>query len=229
MVLPCQVRLARAAGSRPPLTWPTTHGAASVDAKGRKLAGTATDQQRDQLAKLYEVDDEGGAKEEAPATSAAEVAKASKPAKRKAKAKAKGEAALSTEELEARLEALNRLARGEADSDGADSSSSSEEDDDDAATSDADADVDADAVLAERDIPTGDETRRLAAVNCDWDHMRAVDLLALFQVGCALATLARLLSALTPSAPTPGSRSHRRVAPCPALQCTRLTTAGSGW
>lgn len=31
------------------------------------------------------------------------------------------------------------------------------------------------------EVPLGDETKRLAVLNCDWDYMRAVDLLAVCQ------------------------------------------------
>jgi hypothetical protein len=32
-------------------------------------------------------------------------------------------------------------------------------------------------------VPTGEESRRLAVMNCDWDHFSAVDILFVLQVG----------------------------------------------
>ena len=83
------------------------------------------------------------------------------------------------------MEKLNRLARGEAnDSDYSSSSSSS---DSDSSSSDED-----DVALSGHEeynenlghvehIPTGEETNRLALVNMDWEHVKAVDIYALLQ------------------------------------------------
>ena len=79
------------------------------------------------------------------------------------------------DELRARMEKLDRMARGE-DSSGSDSSDSD----------DSDADSEADDVEEEEeeqeDIPMGQVAKRVAVMNCDWDWVKAVDLLVLFQV-----------------------------------------------
>lgn len=108
------------------------------------------------------------------------------------------------ESIEERLERLNRMARGEAESDDevSDASTSDSDDDEEEAGDDVDAEsgelklsakdeaelaelngpdlvIDPDAPdLAPEYQPDGSETKRLAAVNLDWDNLRAVDLLA---------------------------------------------------
>eukprot|EP00743_Colponemidia_sp_Colp-15_P005405 GILK01005810.1.p1 GENE.GILK01005810.1~~GILK01005810.1.p1 ORF type:complete len:778 (-),score=263.36 GILK01005810.1:116-2449(-) len=44
-----------------------------------------------------------------------------------------------------------------------------------------DADLGVDLYQAEDDIPTGEETKRLAVMNCDWDKVKAVDLFTVLQ------------------------------------------------
>jgi hypothetical protein len=89
-----------------------------------------------------------------------------------------------------RMEKLNRMARGEGnDSDYSSSSSSSDADDSDSDTSSSDED---DAEYSGHEeynenlghveyIPTGEETNRIALVNMDWEHVKAVDIYALLQ------------------------------------------------
>ena len=38
-------------------------------------------------------------------------------------------------------------------------------------------------------VPTGEETRRLAVMNCDWDHISAVDILFVLQVCAVLSAV----------------------------------------
>ncbi|OQR82961.1 pre-rRNA-processing protein ESF1 [Achlya hypogyna] len=75
---------------------------------------------------------------------------------------------------EKRIAHLNKMARGELSDEGSSSSDSSDSEDD-AEAEDEEADVPAE------DIPMGEETKRIAIMNCDWSRMRAVDLYALFQ------------------------------------------------
>ncbi|OQR98341.1 pre-rRNA-processing protein ESF1 [Thraustotheca clavata] len=73
---------------------------------------------------------------------------------------------------EKRIAYLNKMARGEL-SDGSDTSESSD--------SEAEAEEEEQVEEEEEDIPMGEETKRIAVMNCDWSRMRAVDLFALFQ------------------------------------------------
>lgn len=93
----------------------------------------------------------------------------------------------SRSEMEERLEYLNRLARGEAGSDASVSTSSSSSSSGDSG-SDGDEDLDSEGEggeggvaesrrLKAGPVPTGEATRRLAIMNVDWDHLKAVDLL----------------------------------------------------
>ncbi|KAJ3158513.1 pre-rRNA-processing protein esf1 [Geranomyces michiganensis] len=63
-------------------------------------------------------------------------------------------------------------------------SDSEEEDDDAAAPSDEETARDSKAIdvgpYAEEDVPTGEETSRIAVVNLDWDHVKARDLFKIF-------------------------------------------------
>ena len=94
--------------------------------------------------------------------------------------------AVSRDEMEERLEYLNRLARGEAsDASASTSDSSSSDDDQDGSSSDGDeedGDDDDGGVIESRrleagPVPMGEATTRLAIMNVDWDHLKAVDLL----------------------------------------------------
>ena len=91
----------------------------------------------------------------------------------------------SRSEMEERLDYLNRLARGDAGSDASVSTSSSSSGD---SGSDGDEDSDSEGEEGEGGVaesrrleagpvPMGEATRRLAIMNVDWDHMKAVDLL----------------------------------------------------
>jgi hypothetical protein len=76
------------------------------------------------------------------------------------------------EEDEVREEGRIGLLSVQRDSD-ASSSSESSDDEDEALLESAEEE--------QEDVPLGDETTRLAVLNCDWDYMRAVDLLAVCQ------------------------------------------------
>lgn len=93
---------------------------------------------------------------------------------------AKEKPAASRGEMEERLEYLNRLARGEAGSDASVSTSSSSSNGSD--DEDDDEDSEGEGVVESRrleagPVPMGGPTRRLAIMNVDWDHLKAVDLL----------------------------------------------------
>ena len=100
----------------------------------------------------------------------------------------KSNAPTSHNEVEERLEYLNRLARGEVSDASTSSSSESDEDEGDSTDNEAggkedeEGDDDDDGVVASRQldvgpIPMGEATKRLAIMNCDWKHLKAVDLL----------------------------------------------------
>ncbi|KAH9109311.1 hypothetical protein LEN26_006558 [Aphanomyces euteiches] len=80
---------------------------------------------------------------------------------------------------ERRIAYLNKRARGELSGESSSSSDSSTSDDDD----DDELNVDDEDASREpqEDIPLGEETKRIAIMNCDWSRMRAVDLFALFE------------------------------------------------
>ena len=89
---------------------------------------------------------------------------------------------------EERLDYLTRISRGEVSG-----SSSDDSDSDDGGTEDADSDSDDDKAVAEEeegeedeeeDIPMGDATTRIAIQNCDWDSIKATDLLVVLQSFC---------------------------------------------
>ena len=68
------------------------------------------------------------------------------------------------------------------------SSSSSSSSDDDSEDEDALLEGEAGALGRDKEVvPTGDETKRLAVMNCDWDHLNSTDLLFVLQVwrGCS--------------------------------------------
>lgn len=96
--------------------------------------------------------------------------------------KKKSEKDEKQEQEDERLDYLNRLARGEV----SDNSSSEDESDDDAASSDEenaltekiDMEQAQDEEGQEEEVPTGDESRRLAVQNCDWSNVTAQDLFA---------------------------------------------------
>ncbi len=103
--------------------------------------------------------------------------------------------ATSRREIEKRMDILNKLARGETSgnisSDESSSSSSSgyseEEDSDGDAESSTTLDHRAprsNGLLDEESIPEGDAHRRIAVLNCDWEHMHSKDLLALVSSFC---------------------------------------------
>jgi hypothetical protein len=94
--------------------------------------------------------------------------------------------AASRDEMEERLEYLNRLARGEASDASASTSDSSSDDEEGSGSSDDDGEGDEegddDGVIESRrleagPVPMGEATTRLAIMNVDWDHLKAVDLL----------------------------------------------------
>ncbi|CEG38704.1 pre-rrna processing protein esf1 [Plasmopara halstedii] len=76
-----------------------------------------------------------------------------------------------TNEKLSRLDYLNRMARGELESD-SESSDSEDSDNEELQVYDKN---------EEEEIPMGEETKRFAVLNCDWTRIRAVDLFALCQ------------------------------------------------
>jgi len=112
--------------------------------------------------------------------------------------KAKSKSATTKNSTEDRMEYINRLSRGEVDESGSSSSS----DDSSEAESDSDSSSDDEAELNEKaskkrsvldipqaegeeeEVPTGDSSRRLALMHCDWDNIKAEDLLVVLQSFC---------------------------------------------
>jgi hypothetical protein len=128
-------------------------------------------------------DSDSGSEEEAVKKSKVSFAEPSKEKKSKA-------TSYKNESIQDRLDRLNRMARGEV-SEGSESSSSEEEGNEETAVKKAEAELNADTELVIDPeapdlnkleyIPDGSETRRLAIVGCDWDNLRAVDILAALQ------------------------------------------------
>jgi hypothetical protein len=96
-------------------------------------------------------------------------------------------------DMETRMEYLSRLARGEIDESSSDDSDEDDEDDeDDENDEDDDEDDDDDPEVAAEDsddegeaIEMGEESsRRIALQNCDWENVRAEDILVLLQSAC---------------------------------------------
>lgn len=102
----------------------------------------------------------------------------------------KGEGEDSSDEVETKLARLNALARGDAELSSSGSSSSDDEDEE--------GDAAAAAVegvtpgVTDEDAERSDiRTRRLAAVNMDWEHVNSTDILAALQVAHTHALLRR--------------------------------------
>ncbi len=131
---------------------------ANIDRYGR---GASTDQ-ASQLKKFYALEDEQHRAEDEAEVPEDEVS-----------VHQSAEEALDDEDEELREEGRIGLLTVPRDSDASSSSESSDDDDEALAESAEDE--------PEEDIPLGDETKRLAVLNCDWDYMRAVDLLAVCQ------------------------------------------------
>ncbi len=100
--------------------------------------------------------------------------------------------ATSRREIEKRVDLLNKLARGETtgniSSDETSSSSgySEEEDSEDDEAIDSNHNVShSRGLLDEESVPEGDSYRRVAILNCDWEHMHSKDLLALVSSFCS--------------------------------------------
>lgn len=161
-----------------------------VDKYGRKNKTGKAQAQRE-LSEFYEIEDGEGNEVEAEPEVLSSKAKGKgkghqNPRGNKGQAAGKGK---SEEEMETRLDYLSRLARGEVSDEDSDSESGGDDDDSEASTSssdDEDGDVDAeegakgpldipdDEVIEEDSVPS---TRRLAIQNCDWENVKAKDLL----------------------------------------------------
>jgi len=152
-----------------------------VDRYGRKGKGQGKGGASKELQQFYQVE-EAAPEPDANKSSAA-------------KAKSKGAAGKNS--TEDRMEYINRLSRGEVDG----SSSSSDDDSSDAesdssSSSSEDEEVNELATKKrsvldipqaegeEEDVPTGESARRLALMHCDWDNIKAEDLLVVLQSFC---------------------------------------------
>eukprot|EP00624_Nannochloropsis_granulata_P004199 evm.model.NODE_31089_length_21432_cov_25.446669.3 len=110
--------------------------------------------------------------------------------------KMKKKSSSSHNEAEDRLEYLNRLARGEisdtstssstgssssfsSSSENGDSSGSESDDEEDKDDDNEDEDVIESRKLEEGPIPMGEATSRIAIMNCDWEHLKALDILGI--------------------------------------------------
>ena len=106
----------------------------------------------------------------------------------------------SATQVEDRMEYINRLARGEvsdsdsssnssSDDSGSEISESSSDDDDNETTTRATKkqsvlDIPDVASDSDEEVPTGDSSARLAVMHCDWEHMKAEDILVVLQSFC---------------------------------------------
>ncbi|KAG5180077.1 hypothetical protein JKP88DRAFT_349667 [Tribonema minus] len=86
----------------------------------------------------------------------------------------------SVVDMEARVEYLNKVARGEISGSGSSNDSSDDSGSDAESGAELDEEVDDDA----EDVPMGDATCRLALMNCDWEHIKAVDIMVLCSSFC---------------------------------------------
>eukprot|EP00611_Tribonema_gayanum_P002908 TRINITY_DN1221_c0_g1_i5.p1 TRINITY_DN1221_c0_g1~~TRINITY_DN1221_c0_g1_i5.p1 ORF type:complete len:362 (-),score=112.61 TRINITY_DN1221_c0_g1_i5:854-1939(-) len=86
----------------------------------------------------------------------------------------------SVVDMEARVEYLNKVARGEISGSG----SSSDSSDDSGSDAESGAELDEEADDDAEDVPMGDATCRLALMNCDWEHIKAVDIMVLCSSFC---------------------------------------------
>lgn len=134
-----------------------------MDSRGRRIEPSA-ERQREDLGRIYDLEDKEDKEEAGGAAAAAKGPRRGPPGNKHKMAR-----------MEAKLEQLDRLARGEVQAE-----DSSDDTDSEVEAAELDEGVDVDEELRE-DVERGPSTRRLAAVNCDWDNMRAIDLLALFQ------------------------------------------------
>jgi len=149
-----------------------------VDRYGRK--GKSKGNASKELEQFYQIEE--------PTTEATERENSGKP-------KAKGSTKSSTED---RMEYINRLSRGEiAESSSSSSSSDASDAESDSDSSSGDDDTQGEQATKKRsvldipqeegedeDVPTGDSSRRLALMHCDWDNIKAEDLLVVLQSFC---------------------------------------------
>lgn len=140
----------------------------TIDKYGRKLNTPGAKQE---LGKYYNLDDEKNEEDEESSGSSEESGSDSSDEEEPATKKQVGELKKekSAEEKEEELRRYRR-ARGEL----SDDESSSDDD-----SSDEESEAE-ELVVEENEIPMGDETTTLAAVNMDWDNIRAVDLMVAF-------------------------------------------------
>jgi hypothetical protein len=97
-----------------------------------------------------------------------------------------------------RMEYINKLSRGEISESSSDSSDGSDEDDDSGTSSDDEEELNRRELETKKrsvldiplvneeseEIPTGESSRRLAILHCDWDHIKAEDLVVVLQSFC---------------------------------------------
>ncbi|KCV69939.1 hypothetical protein H696_03404 [Fonticula alba] len=156
---------------------------ASVDRYGRPVAESKKKRAVSDLHRFYELD-----KEASDANSSDQASDSEAEAEEDEQAGNKqADAASSDEDTPApsrpKVSGYD-LARGLVTVESSDEEDAGEADDSDAEGTDADADeeeLDAAVVLDRVDVPIGDATRRFACVNMDWDKIKAVHLLKLFQ------------------------------------------------
>lgn len=157
----------------------------TVDAYGRKTKKSKAGKQ--DVEELYQVEDS--------ADDAEDDAKAIRPSKDKKKPSGKGGKA----EMEDRLNYLTRLARGEISDDEDDSEDGSEDDSEDGGNGNEEEEDSDEEMLEvdpaeweaiqllngkspldvpeEEDVEMGEATRRISILNCDWDNIKAEDLM----------------------------------------------------
>jgi hypothetical protein len=173
----------------------------AIDIYGRKAKKGAKSAAEKELDSFYQIDNSAAIPDEE--TGITTDSTAAKNKGKTSNTKGKGADSSKGDEAETRLEYLNRLARGDVSGSDSDDSSDSEEE----RFSDVDSDdSDQDAVATDEstgkkqrgplDIPEdeyeeedeegeeGHATCRLAILNCDWDSLKAQDLMSVLQSFC---------------------------------------------
>lgn len=162
----------------------------AIDIYGRKTKKGLKSSAEKELNSFYQIDDSIADEAEEDKEIVAVAPTTSKVIKKKGSS-----VGLKTEDPETRLEYLNRLARGDVtgsssdDSDGDDSDSDadsddSDEEDVDATEGSAKGPLDIYSDTEEDDGEEAHATSRLAIMNCDWDNLKAQDLMSVMQSFC---------------------------------------------